>query len=634
MNIFRIFLLIFIGSIYTSDLTSQDRPIRDKKTIKRTQIPDSDNNSPIKEKVTPTEKDTTDSPFMRIVSADQQIYDARGDEERFISAGSVRITHDSVYMFCDTAVLVNGTNLEAKGNISIIKNDTIRIFSDSLLYQSDSMMAYFVGNVVLEDGNQQLFTSFLQYDLEKDWAIYTDTALLIADDMEIKSKRGIFHLDENYVNFYEKVTIEGEDFDLLSDSLRYYTELKRAIFLSPTLINQGDKKIYSEGGFYDIDDGDSEFFGNAQFVEGDQTSTADTIRNNEEKKLTELIGNARYKSQDEEGRAERIVSRKETDEIELIGDAYFENTENKVTGEKIFFNQKSNDVRVSGRSRLSNPPMIIIADDLDYRKDSGLAFADGNVIWKDTSANYEIICDHARYVDSTDYMKAYNDVGKPVLKNELDEGDTLFLSGDTLISYTVISQVDSITIDTHRYFQAFENVELLNLEMQGVCDSLSYNGQDSLFVLFGTPFMWSDSSQYSGDTIKMSMSDNKLKQVDLLGDGMIISTSDFEFFDQIKGKVVNAYFKLGEIDRMKVSGGSESVYYMRDDSDAYTGVNTTQCTNMIFHFDEGELLQTRYYKEPTSKLTPMASANHEALKLTGFSWQISRRPLSVNDLFN
>ncbi len=626
-------MLVVLCYGFSQELIAQDKPVREeintnqrKKSNGNILKQESEENSSV--------KDTTDNPFLRIVSADQQIYDARGDDERFISAGNVRITHDSVYMFCDTAVLVNGTNLEAKGDVSIIKNDTIRIFSDSLLYLSDSLMAYFVGNVVLEDGNQQLFTSFLQYDLEKDWAIYTDTALLIADDMEIKSKRGIFHLDENYVNFYEKVTIEGEDFDLLSDSLRYYTEIKRAIFLSPTIINQGEKKIYSEGGYYDIDDGDSEFFGNAQFVEGDQVSTADTIRTSDKENTTELIGNASFKSETEEGKADKIISKNDTDEIELLGNAYFENEENKVTGERIFFDQKSSDVRVSGRSFLSNPPMIIIADELDYRKDSGLAFADGNVFWKDTSANYEIICDHARYIDSTDYMKAYNDEGKPVLKNEIEEGDTLFLSGDTLISYTVTSWVDSMQVDTHRYFQAFENVELLNLEMQGVCDSLSYNGKDSLFILFGTPFMWSDSSQYTGDTIKMAMQDNKLKQVDLLGNGMIISTTDFEFFDQIKGKVVNAFFKSGEIDKMKVLGGSESVYYMKDDSDAYTGVNTTQCTDMDFYFDEGELLQTRYYKEPTSKLTPMGKANHEALKLSGFSWQIFRRPLTVKDLFN
>ncbi len=580
------------------------------------------------------EQDTLKNSFLRIVNADSQVFDTREDEERLISNGNVRITHDSVFMFCDTAVLVNGVDLEAKGNVSIIKNDTIRIFSDSLLYLGDSLMAYFVGNVVLEDGDQKLYTSFLQYDLEKDWAIYSDTALLIADGMEIKSKRGIFHLDENYVNFYEKVTIEGEDFDLLSDSLRYYTDLKRAVFLSPTLINQGSKRIYSEGGFYDIDDKESEFFGRAQFIDGDQTSTADTIRNYDAKSITELIGNARFTSKDEEGRADKIISNNNEDEVELLGNAYFENPDNKVTGEAILFNKKTNDVKVSGRSVLSNPPMIIIADDLDYRKDSGLAFADGNVIWKDTSANYEIICDHARYVDSTDYMKAYNDVGKPVLKNQVSDGDTLLMSGDTLISYTIAIGNDSIGIDTHRYFQAFENVELINSEMQGVCDSLSYNGQDSVFTLFGAPIMWADSSQYNGDTIIIMMQENKIKQVDLLVNAMILSTTDLQFFDQIKGKIINAYFAAGNIDQMKVTGGAESVYYMKDEEEYYTGVNETQCSNMTFIFEDGELLQTRYYKEPTSKLSPMQKANHEAIKLSGFDWQILRRPLTLADLFN
>ena len=90
----------------------------------------------------------------------------------------------------------------------------------------------------------------------------------------------------------------------------------------------------------------------------------------------------------------------------------------------------------------------------------------------------------------------------------------------------------------------------------------------------------------------------------------------------------------GSIDRMKVTGGAESVYYMKDEEDYYTGVNETKCSNMTFIFDDGELLQTRYYKEPTSKLSPMQKANHETIKLQGFNWQIIRRPLTLSDLFN
>lgn len=571
--------------------------------------------------------DTTKTSFLYVDRADSQLFDASGEQEKLYLWGNVRLTHDSVFMFCDSAVLVN-KDLSASGNISIIKNDSIKIFSDSLLYLGDSLMAYFVGNVVLENGGQQLFTSFLQYDLEKDWAIYTDTALLVTENMKVKSKRGIYHVDEQYVNFYENVTIDGEDFSLISDSLRYYTELDRAVFLSPTLIQQENKTIYSEGGFYDIDDKTSEFFGNAQFKEDDKVSTADTIKNNELEKITELIGNARYISSDEEGKANFITYNKETEEFDLIGNAYFKNTDNEVTGEKIYYKKLSEDVKVEGRSFLSNPPMLIYADDLDYKKKEGIAFANGNVIWKDTASNYEIVCDHARYIDSTDYMKAYNDTGKPVLKNEVAEKDTMFLSGDTLISFTKI-----VDLDTFRYFSAFEHVEMLNTEMQAISDSLSYNGQDSVFTLYGKPFMWSDTSQYNADTIVIYMADNKIEKVDLIDNALILTTDDFKFFDQIKGKRIEANFVLGEIDNMVVTGGSESVYYMKDSENAYIGVNETKCTNMTFLFDQGELLQTRYYKEPVSKLTPMNKANHESMKLDGFDWRIKYRPLKLEDLF-
>jgi len=574
-----------------------------------------------------SQQDTSKVSFLFVDRADRQLFDASDEDERLNLWGNVRLTHDSVYMFCDSAVLVNN-DLIAKGNISIIKNDSIRIFSDSLNYLGDSLMAYFVGNVVLEKGGQQLFTSFLQYDLEKDWAIYSDTALLVTENMKVKSKRGIYHVDEKYVNFYEKVTIEGEDFNLLSDSLRYYTELDRAVFLSPTLINQKNKKIYSEGGYYDMDDKVSEFFGNAQFIEDDKISTADTIKNDEINNITELIGNAKYSSTDEEGRAETIIYRSNEEVFELTGNAYFKNSENEVTGDRIEYHKKTEYVKVVGRSFLSNPPMLIYADDLDYQQEAGIAVANGNVIWQDTSSNYQIICDHATYIDSTDYMKAFNDEGKPLLKNEVAENDTMFLSGDTLISYTKI-----VGLDTFRFFSAFEHVEMLNNEMQAIGDSLSYNGQDSIFTLFGNPFMWSDSTQYNADTIIIFMTNNEIEKVDLLDNALILTTSDFQFYDQIKGKRIEANFVESDIDNMVVTGGSESIYYMKDKENAYIGVNETQCSNMTFLFEDGELIQTRYYKEPISKLTPMNKANHESMKLDGFDWKMDVRPLKVEDLY-
>lgn len=570
--------------------------------------------------------DTTKRKGLVVEQANSQFFDASGEVEKLFIRGDVILSHDSTVMYCDTGVIA-GKDFYANGNIIIIRNDTTQIFADSLLYRSDSMMAYFVGNVVLEEGDRKLFTSFLQYDMEKEWAIYTDTALLQGPNIEVKSKRGVFHLKEDYVNFYEKVTITGDDFDLLSDSLRYYSDLEKAVFLSPTLINQGQSKIYCEEGYYDMKNESSLLIGNAQFVDEERTYTADTIRNDERTKLTELVGNARFTGPDENGNAHKILYNKETESVELIGDAYYKNPENEVKGQRIYYDKTTDDVSVSGRSYLSNPPMIIYADQLNHKKSEGVSFADGNVIWIDTSNNYEIECDHAFFIDTSSYMKAYNDEGKPLLKNELNEADTLFLSGDTLFSFTEV--VDQ---DTFRFFAADNNVELLSEDMQAISDSLVYDGRDSIFRLFSNPVMWSDSSQFSADTIFVNMVDNEVKDVSLIQNAMIISTEDFLFFDQVGGAKIDALFRDDDIYRMYVKGQAKSVYYMKDEG-AYIGVNKTVCESMKFIFVDGELTQTRYYNTPTSQIEPMEKANHNGLKLNGFNWRIDQKPKVLEDLY-
>ncbi|MEE9438430.1 MAG: OstA-like protein [Saprospiraceae bacterium] len=583
--------------------------------------------SPTNTKVNETTSDTTKRKGLIVDSADSQFFDGSTDPEKLYLRGNVRLTHDSIFMFCDTAILV-GNDMHAKGNISIIKNDTIRIFSDSLLYRGDSLMAYFVGNVVLENGSQQLFTSFLQYDIKRDWAIYTDTALLVSSNMKLKSKRGIFHLKDDYINFYEKVTIEGEGFDLLSDSLRFYTNQQKAVFLSPTIINQEGKKIYCETGFYDIDDKIAEFVGNAQFIDGDNVSSADLIKSDENKNTIELIGNAVNYSKTDFSKADKIIYNKSTEDIELTGNAYYKNIDNQVKGDKILYYKKTDKVSIIGRSYMSNPPMIIIADDLDYDKTSGLAIAKGNVIWKDTASNYEIVCDHATYQEKSDKMIAYNDVGKPLLKNEVTKGDTLFLSGDTLISFSRY-----FNQDTFHYFTAFANVEMLNADIQAIGDSIVYSGRDSTFVLSGNPTMWYDTSQFKADTIIINMENKTVKNVNLRDKAILLQTKDFTYFDQIQGNDIDIHFVAGDINKMIVTGGAKSVFYMKDDDDgAFVAVNETECTNMKFLFDKGELFQTRYYIAPTSKMTPMSMANHETIKLKEFNWMIDLRPLTMEDL--
>jgi len=351
-----------------------------------------------------------------VQNTNSQRVDASTDTLVQYLLGDVRLYYDSAFFFCDTAVLIEDYAFKGYGNVSMMKTDSLRIFCDSLIYYLDSGMAYFYGekdgNVVLQNGETELYTNYMIYDADRELAMYTNRGLLITPNSKVKSRRGYFHVKDKYANFYDDVSVEGDDFDILTDSLRYYDWNGRAEFLAPVVVTQGERRIFSESGYFDIDDDIGEFVGSAQVIEKTDTSTADKIVYDGLAGLTSLLGNARYRSEQESGEADSIYYNKQEETVRLMGQAVFRDATNEVAGDAIVYDQVSESMEVEGRSLLSNPPFLVEARDLNYQKDIGVATADGDVIWQDTSSDYTIYADHIRYREEGSHMKAYNDVGK------------------------------------------------------------------------------------------------------------------------------------------------------------------------------------------------------------------------------
>jgi hypothetical protein len=105
------------------------------------------------------------------------------------------------------------------------------------------------------------------------------------------------------------------------------------------------------------------------------------------------------------------------------------------------------------------------------------------------------------------------------------------------------------------------------------------------------------------------------------------------FFNQIKGREVLAYFAEEALQRMDASGNAEVIYYAKDDTGAYVGVNQTACSEMIIRMKDNEVKRITFLTEPDSKLTPMGKADHNALRLKGFRYVKEGRPLKREDIF-
>lgn len=581
--------------------------------------------------------DSVKTEMVRVLHSDNLLIIQDGDSTIKYVDGHIELKQDSTYMYCDSAVIINNNRVNAYEQITIQQGDSISIFSDTLYYLADTLLATLKGEVVLTNLKQQLWTTELEYNLGTKIARYDDHGTLYDDSTQLQSRRGIFNVGLNQALFKDSVFVIHPDFTLSADSILYLVDSETTVFLGPTRILQGEsREIYCESGYYDIRNKVSEFSRRAQYRDPEKTAVADTIRHFQQDSVIELIGHVDFREGDRLIRSEYLKYNEQTGIAVITGNAFYTDSSRTVYADEIFYDTRRDALRTKGKSRVSEGEQLLTAEFIDYDDGTKFGSASGNVVWKDTASGYVIHSDSAIYRKDIDFVQAFG-TRKPLLKTEMDD-DTLFLSADRL---NVFTQLDSVGVDSSgtaifdsvRHFQAFYHVKLYKSNMQGVCDSLTFNTHDSLFHFYRNPVLWSDTTQFVADSISMQMKDEKIDRFFMRHNGFIINQVNTVFFNQIKGKYITSFFDGDEIRRIHVEGNAESVYYARDEENAYIGVNKSICSEMEFLFGEKQMQTVKFLTQPQSKMSPVGTVNPNAMQLDGFRWITDTRPLSVGDLY-
>ncbi len=581
--------------------------------------------------------DTSKERIIIVEHADIGEYESRKDStiQRLVRIDrQVELRHDSAFMYVDTAILINN-NMTAYGNVLIQQGDTVDVFSDTLFYTGPDKMAFLKGQVVLESKNQKLFTESLIYDLNTKVGTYTDGATITNDTIHLTSIKGYFHADTEIAYFKDSVVVAGEDFTMYTDTLEYDTRQQLALILAPTRIQQDSVDIYTESGYYDLANGEVFLSGNPQYRKGEAWAVSDQMIYNTDQKTMMMIGDARYKEGDKLAFGDTIRYDEPNDLIYLIGNAYYQDDNQVIDGDAIRYDRANESFLSKGRATIVDPPKFLTADSLVYDGKIGLAV--GNVIWTDTAEHITVLCQQADYDKSSDYLLAYGE--RPWLLLDVD-GDTLFLRSDTLESIqvldTIITIIDSVTqeqsIDTSRILMAFPNVRMYKSDLQGVCDSLTYFSRDSLFTFYQDPVLWSDTTQFTADTLRVELSNDQIRHIYMDQNAFINSKVENPVYNQIKGRKVMASFDQNEIDKVEVVGNAESLYSARDEAEAFVGMNHTSCGNMTLFFQNKELEEIRFYGEPSGEFFPLDDSVKDKIRLAGFKWLPDRQPKSKEDL--
>ncbi len=276
----------------------------------------------------------------------------------------------------------------------------------------------------------------------------------------------------------------------------------------------------------------------------------------------------------------------------------------------------------------------------------------GDSIYYDKKKDYGEVTNNVALIDSTDNITIKGEyalykgeqrtimVTRHALMDQAYEKDTLHLHGDTLYGYNISMSDSNKNTRTPKLLLAYHHVKFFKKDMQGKCDSLTYDEKDSVMRMFYNPIVWSDQNQLTADTMRLFMANKKLDLLDMRHNSFIISRDtlaskeDSLQFNQIKGRNMKGTFRNNKLYKVKVLGNAQTIYYVYSDNNkSVIGANRADCSNMQIYIDSNRIKSITFLQKPDATLFPLKDVKPAEFLLGNFVWRIGERPMRKEDIF-
>jgi lipopolysaccharide export system protein LptA len=557
----------------------------------------------------PAQEPATDTlKVVDILNADRFSFKKTDSLNEFqMMAGNVRLKQGNTIFSSDSAVYNKATKvLEAFGNIHINDNDSVHTYSQYLLYHVDTRIATLTKKVRLTDRTTQLFTEELEYDMNQKIGIYRKGGRVVNKNSVLTSREATYYSDLKDVYFRQNVKLKDPDYDLEADSLLYNTNSQIATFITRTIIKDSTRRIETTDGYYDLQNKNA-YFGKRPIIkDGAVTIIANEVETDDRTGVSILIGNAVFKDT--------------AQGISILAN-YIESNK---ADESFFATQR---------------PLMILKQDQDSIYVTGDTLYSGRLsklksktdqVKKDTTISLEEISKSPIEKDSTQNRSVNDTLINIDVKDTILNAVAIDSSGNDILPDS--SGNKKISDSADRYFQVYRNVRIFSDSLQAVCDSLFYNGVDSVFQLFTQPIVWASGSQVTGDTILLYTKNKKADRMLAYENGMLINKAAEGMFNQISGNTINGYFVEGNIEQMRAKGNAESIYYAKDDKEKFIGVNRASGDIIDMRFLNKELERVVFISEVKGTMYPIRQMPETERTLRNFNWQENKRPKSKFEL--
>lgn len=501
------------------------------------------------------------------------------DRDSFmVLSGMVHFSKGAMQMYCDSAhYYPTSESMDAFGNVRMQQGDTMFIYADELNYDGLREIAYLYADegkdVRMINRNVRLNTPEFTYDMVDERGYYTNGGVLTDPQNRLVSVEGEYLPATKEANFYIDVhlhRIDGRD----------------------TL------DIYSDTMYYDTRTRIAEFYSPTEIISGRGTIHT-----------TEGVYDTR------------------NNQAQLF---------------------KHSTVHTDSTSTLTGDTIL-------YDRDRGYGEAFGNVDITDSARQTTLRGTYGYYNRLVD--SAF--VTGRALAMEYSRGDTLYMHGryiksildiDTIrttVTDTIAPPAGSpdtvqpqiikreiVSTDSTHVFTAWPRVRFYRSDMQGLCDSMIFVQRDSTLHLHHHPVVWSDDRQIFGNRIILYLNDSTIDRALLPDFAFTAQHIEDDYYNQLTGKVMEAWFNGGELSRLDVSNSVEAIFYPEENDSTINKMVNLQTANMRGWFEKRALIRMKTWPESNGRVTPLYLAKRSDLLLSKFQWYGTLRPRDSQDIFN
>lgn len=443
-------------------------------------------------------------------------------------------------------------------------------------------------NVILKNGNILLYCdTAYQFVANQNVEAYGHVRVNENGNFEVTGKKLVFVKATNVATVTGDVVLTTKDGSrLTTPALDYDFKNKVMHYYGGGEIVDKGSVLKSQFGHYDINSKVMTFKRDVKIKGPDFESESDTLKYDTQSKTAFFLSPTKIKSKD--------------------GDLITERGE---------YNTATKKSKFTGRTSIVKDGFSVTANQLDYDEASGYGYAVGNVRIISTKDSIEVIGEEAEYKGRS-YLRVNNNAVLKLLVSK----DTMFIRSDTLLS------IDD-SVKNIRILRAYNRAKVLKSDFSAICDSLVFNRKDSLIYFYKDPVLWSNKSQLTADSVRVSMHNNKIDKLFMNQNSFIISEDSARNHNQVKGKDMVAEFTNSKISKVDINGNGESIYFAMDKDSIFVGINRISCSKMVVRFgDKNQPKTFTFIKKPEAQFIPPQKLSDMDKQLKGFTWRIKEMP--------